>query len=398
MRLLLVSEAVTLAHSARMATLGIGLAQRGHEVVIAGADRIVRVEQDGVRWVELGCIGSARFTHALAVGSSPYSYTDIRGYVDADLKLLGAVQPALVIGDFRTSLSISARQSKLPFWTLTNAYWSPRIDATLPMPVLPISKLLPLPLARALYGAGLRPALAMQCRPWNRARRARGLPSLGANLKRLYTDADRVLFADVPELFPGQELPPDHHFLGAIAWSPRVALPPWWRDVPDAPPLIYLTLGSSGSGSVLKKMVTALQRDDISLIVATAGSAMRPPKSANVFGAPYLPGALAAERAAVVVCNGGSMGCQQALMAGKPVLGIASNMDQFLNMQAIESAGAGICIRADRVHAGAVRTAASELVSNPAYRLAAARLGASMRAMDPVAKLDGLLKTFVGEV
>ena len=34
-------------------------------------------------------------------------------------------------------------------------------------------------------------------------------------------------------------------------------------------------------------------------------------------------------------------------MLGVPVIGVASNLDQFLNMQAIERAGAGLTLRAD---------------------------------------------------
>jgi UDP:flavonoid glycosyltransferase YjiC (YdhE family) len=94
----------------------------------------------------------------------------------------------------------------------------------------------------------------------------------------------------------------------------------------------------------------------------------------NVFTANYLPGEAAAARAQLVICNGGSPTSQQALAAGVPVLGIASNLDQFLNMQAIEARGSGLCLRADRALPAAIRRAATTLLENPAFRDSAREL------------------------
>ena len=48
----------------------------------------------------------------------------------------------------------------------------------------------------------------------------------------------------------------------------------------------------------------------------------------------YLPGIDAAARFNLVICNDGNPTAQGALAAGVPVLEIACNMDQFLNMAA----------------------------------------------------------------
>jgi hypothetical protein len=68
-----------------------------------------------------------------------------------------------------------------------------------------------------------------------------------------------------------------------------------------------------------------------------------------------LPGLDAARRSRLVICNGGSPTSQQALAAGVPIIGLATNLDQFLNMAAIESAGAGVVLRADRFSANMLR-------------------------------------------
>ena len=90
-------------------------------------------------------------------------------------------------------------------------------------------------------------------------------------------------------------------------------------------------------------------------------------------------------RARLVVCNGGSLTTQQALLAGVPVLGIASNMDQFMSMAPLVAAQAGRVVRADRVGAVAVREAALALLEEPSAAAAAARLGQALQGDGPPA-------------
>ncbi len=78
--------------------------------------------------------------------------------------------------------------------------------------------------------------------------------------------------------------------------------------------------------------------------------------------ADYLPGDLAARHARLVVTNGGSSSGYQALAEGKPVLGLPSNLDQYLAMTAIEKAGAGRLVRAAEASAKEVRAALVELL------------------------------------
>ena len=74
-----------------------------------------------------------------------------------------------------------------------------------------------------------------------------------------------------------------------------------------------------------------------------------------------------------VICNGGSPTCYQAFSAGVPVIGIASNLDQYLNMRAVENANAGVLIRPQQVRsrlATDVHTAlASKMLTQSAQQL-----------------------------
>jgi UDP:flavonoid glycosyltransferase YjiC (YdhE family) len=67
------------------------------------------------------------------------------------------------------------------------------------------------------------------------------------------------------------------------------------------------------------------------------------------------------------------------------VVGIASNLDQFLNMHYVERFGAGVRLRADSVRPAAIRDAVESMLNDPAARTAAktaARLAANTRSTD----------------
>ena len=78
-------------------------------------------------------------------------------------------------------------------------------------------------------------------------------------------------------------------------------------------------------------------------MVATAGRADLEEAPSNAALAGVLSGVEMAARASLVICNGGSPTTHQALAAGVPVLGVAGNMNQQLNMETIRRAGPASC-------------------------------------------------------
>jgi UDP:flavonoid glycosyltransferase YjiC (YdhE family) len=375
-RVLFFAEAVTLAHVARPVALATTLDRARFEPILACAERYERFAAGPWQTLELDSISGKQFGTALARGSPVYDVATLRRYVRQDLELIERVKPDVIVGDFRLSLSVSARLVGIPYITVTNAYWSPHYDlgSTFPLPSLPMTRWLPLPLATALFRWAQPLAFRVHCRPLNRVRLENGLPSLGADLRRVYTDADFTAYADIPELFPIHDLPPNHGYLGPILWSPPVRKPPWWDNLPTGRPIVYVTMGSSGDAGVLATVLEGLQGLPVTVIASTAGTLIPGIVPANSHVADYLPGNEAAARAALVICNGGSLTCQQALAAGARVIGIASNMDQFLNMGGLAGAGLGLVLRADRINSDAVRAAALEALGPAAAGLSTSTL------------------------
>ena len=323
----------------------------------------------------LSSISCDEFLAKLENGSPVYGAKTLRRYVKEDLDLIREVAPDVVVGDFRLSLSVSARLAGVPYMAITDACWSPCSPASFPLAEHPMTKVLGVTLAQGVFGLVRPAAFAYHCLPLNRVRKEFGLPSLGLDLRRVYTDADHVLYADIPELAPLLNLPSTHHYLGPIRWSPSLPKPEWWDDLPRDKPALYVTFGVSGKTTLLPRVVDALAELPVSILVATAGRAKLDRLPKNAFVAEYLSGDEAAARSSLMICNGGTLTVQQALCARIPVLGIANNMNQHLNMNTIRRAGAGELMRAGRVKPAELRAVVLRILSSPAYIQAAGVLG-----------------------
>jgi len=374
-RILFMGEAVTLAHVARPVVLAQSLDPWRYAVTLACDSRYHGLFGElPFQLRSLRTIPSAQFIDALAKGRPVYDTDTLRHYVCEDLALIEAVKPDLVVGDFRISLGVSASVAGVPYFTITNAYWSPYSRLPFPLPEHPMTKVVGLTISQALLNLVRPLVFAYHALPLNRVRQEYGLPSLGYDLREIYTHANQTLYADIPCLVPTATLPPHHHWLGPILWSPAVAPPEWWPALPEDKPIIYVTLGSSGADDLLlPSILRGLADLPVTVIAATAGRAIPAELPANARVAAFLPGTEAAARSRLVVCNGGSLTTHQALAAGVPVIGVVGNMDQHLNMICLERAGVGVRLRAEQLTAERLRTTAEHLLYDEDYRKAARR-------------------------
>jgi UDP:flavonoid glycosyltransferase YjiC (YdhE family) len=397
-RILFFAEAVTLCHVSRPLVLAKGLDPDRYDLFFACAPQHHRL-LDGLRCeaLPLRSVSGGQFLAALADGKPVYDTETLRSYVREDLNLLGSVAPDLVVGDFRLSLAASAPLARVPYMTVTSAYWSPYVRQRFPVPELPLTRAVGARLAGPLFRLARPLAFAYHARPLNRVRRENGLSSLGHDLRRTYTWADHTLYADAPELVPTKDLPANHHYLGPILWSFPVHLPAWWATLPDDKPRIHVSLGSSGRGQLLPSVLEALRGLPVVATVATSGreEVRDPPPNAHV--ADYLPGIEASREADLVVCHGGSAPAYVALAVGTPVLGIPSNLDQHLTIQHIRDAGAGALIRSEEASPTRIRSTLAEMLANPAYAEGARRLAAAFGQHDAVGKFRRLVDEVLDE-
>jgi len=378
-KVLFFAEGATLAHVARPLVLAKSLDPFRFKVVFARPPAFQWMTSGlPLKVVDLACQDSSVFAQRLERGLPLYDFKTLLRYVEDDLALIDSEKPDIIVGDFRLSLSVSARLRSIPYITICDAYWSSTRRLDPPLPVLGLTQHVPLSLMEPLFRIASPIAFKFHAIAMERLRAEYRLPSFGFNLQRCYTDADLQLFANIPSLFPEIQTSATAKFIGPIAWSPNSDSNEFgFLDSCD--PVIYVTMGSSGDPRVLNIVIPALERLGGPVVVATAGRFQPDMASAQTRIFDFVPGDLVCKHARLVVCNGGSPSTNQALTYGVPVLGIAKNMDQFLNMRAIENIGAGITLRADRVTAAKFTAAATELITNKKISASARVLAESAR-------------------
>lgn len=230
-----------------------------------------------------------------------------------------------------------------------------------------MTRLLGVPMAQILFSLSRPLAFALHCRPLNSVRRKYGLKTLGHDLRAVYTDADEVLLADVPDYFPIAPEAEHHRYLGPVPWSPSNKLPAWWQELDNSRPIVYVTLGSSGRVELLPIVLEALAQFPVAVIATTAGRTALESIPENAMVDEYIPGNEAAKIASLVICNGGSLTTYQALSNGTPVLGIVGNLDQHLNMSYLTREGIGEVIRSEQAEIATISGVVRRLLDNPDY-------------------------------
>lgn len=346
--ILFFAEAVTLAHIARCIALANKLHDSGNYIITIAADNRYDDIIGSVPFqrIPLYSISSQYFAKKLAKGLPIYDEQTLIDYVNEDLRIIDEIKPDFVIGDFRLSLAISSRVKKIPYATLTNAYWSPYANISYPIPEMPLTKVFGITIAQKIFDV-VRPfVFKLHTLAFDKVCKKFRQSSLGRDLREVYTHADFTFYADIESFVPMKALPSSHIFIGPIIWSAKVALPAWWETLPSDKPIIFVTLGSSGDSSLLPMLLETLSHLSVTVLCVTANKTKLEKAYSNVFISEFLPAEQVVKKADIVICNGGSPMVYQSIAENKFVIGLPSNLDQYLMMTLTHTAGFGELIRA----------------------------------------------------
>jgi UDP:flavonoid glycosyltransferase YjiC (YdhE family) len=140
-------------------------------------------------------------------------------------------------------------------------------------------------------------------------------------------------------------------------------------------------------------LLEVLSRLDARVLLATAQHQAPAQVPDNVTLASYVAGQDAARLADLVITNGGSSTGYQALREGTPVLGIASNLDQYLAMDGIERSGAGMLVRAGLATKQELAAKITALLSDAEAREAAVRVARAFERYPATERFASVLES-----
>lgn len=381
-RILFFGSATSLSHVARPAVLCQQLDPQRYEVLLACHPRYNQLLGLPFEPLPISSLLQEQAMRTVYLGQPLFETDMLEAQVQEDLALFRTVAPDLVVGDLRLSLGISSRLAGIPYVNVIDAHWSPYANVEVEIPANPMVGLFGEDLADMLFKLTMPFGSVFHTMPFNVVRLRHGLPPVGIDVRYAFTDGDYTLYPDAPELIPTRSLPATHSYLGPILWSPKVALPDWWDALPADRPIVYLNLGSTGQHALMRDMLRELSELPITVIATTLGHASSQVRAANIFLADYLPGEAATQRSSLVICNGGTMSTQQALSAGVPVLGVASNLDQVMFMKEVARTGAAVLLHERHASGRAVKQHVATMLFQPSYGQQAQRLSAAFQRYD----------------
>lgn len=392
MRVLFLSEAVTLAHSVRSLRLMQKLSQ--DQVLFASTHfpNVVQQELGGIPFELLaGGVSPEHFQKSIYVGFPAYTEPVLESYIQEDLRVMDSFQPDVVVSDFRLSASISCRLRSVPLVTLTNVVWSPYVEQNMVAPECLAAKIFGVSISNFVmknFGSAILNKMAV---PMNRVRTKYNLPAYD-DIYSMYTDGDWVAYMDVEGLVRHKPLPTNHLFLGPVLYSSSVVRPKWFDDFLKFDKRIVVTLGSSGDVHNLKVILNAAKEAACAVAIATAGRLNVQSEQPNVFVSDYLDLQDLLPFADLFVGNGGSLTNYLALSYGVPVLALPYNLDQYFTSQAISATGAGVFLRSGLLNKNIFLTDVEKALSNKQMKINAQRMQMQMRASDVHTNFQELLR------
>ncbi|MDX9786994.1 MAG: glycosyltransferase [Desulfobacterales bacterium] len=275
---------------------------------------------------------------------------EIERMIVADLELYRQIRPDLVLTDGRFTASISTHIARLRHAAIVNVS-STEYRA---MPYIPIFEW--------LSGFGIsqdsgikryadRLNLKIEMFIFDHAMNVFHKLSKKHGLEKRVTATnclagkDITLLSDIPEYFPVRHLPGNYHFIGPITLKTALPPPNWWPPEKDGHPLIYITMGSTGISSFFMKVYEYFKQTEMKAVITTGGQVKSfAGLSGKIYIEQFIDGDLVLEKSDLVVCHGGNGTIYQALLHGKPIIGIPTIPDQKFNMRRVESLGMGISI------------------------------------------------------
>ncbi len=397
-RVLFVAEAVTLAHVGRMFALAAMVDRSRFTPLLAWHPRYNQLLGTiADEFYPLESISSEVFVERLRTAKPVYDFHTMEEYATWELEVFREACPDAVVGDFRLSLATSARIAELPYINIINAHWSPYARPRFIVPESPPVRMFGPWLAQRVFDVARPLFFLAYARDFNRLAEKFGRPSFGYDLRQIYCEGDRTLYPDIPEVTPTYDLPSTHRYLGPVPWSPELPSPGFFDSLDPARPVVYVSMGTSGDAEVMPTILEVLEELDVQVIAATGGRVDPSRRSPDVHIVDFVSGDAACARADLMIFNGGVGGTQQALAAGIPVIGVPSNLDQYLNMYFVERAGFGRLVRGDRLSAGKLTDAVERLISDQGHRERAAELGERAASYRPGEILNHELEALFAE-
>lgn len=413
-----------LSETSRMLAIHDALRAMGEPVCIAthGGPWESLLQRAGVDWTQIGprmdAARCARFIRSLpGIGSpdqSMYSHEEMLAYARAEAQFMRRRGIRLAVTGFALTTLLSTRLAGIPLAASHAGSFVPPVyeAGLLPAPShhpRRILRLLPHALQRRMVNA-MPARSSMYCAGFNRAAEelgVEGVPSFAALLL-----ADLTLVTDLPEILGVERAtlenwaprPGDRYRAGTTLRYTGPLFARFDLRVPDrverfiaaGGPFAYVALTSTPP-SLVREVVAAVRATGCRVLVAGTVHELADLENSSVMVEPLLPSHLVMPRAALAVITGGQGSVQTAMASGTPMVGIALQPEQDLNIHCAQRQGMALRLSSVAARGTALTHAARTLLDRPRYREQAHRVRALFAGVDGAANAAGAICRYLAQ-
>jgi UDP:flavonoid glycosyltransferase YjiC (YdhE family) len=208
-----------------------------------------------------------------------------------------------------------------------------------------------------------------------------------------YFEGAITLVAEPPE-FTNAELPPNYHYIGPLIATGSFSVPEVVGTIPRDRPLVFFTMGSSGTPDIVSKIVESFEGRPYYVIAPIKFILERSPKAripSNVFVTDWLSALEVNKMADIAVIHGGIGTVMTAALAGKPVVGVGMQPEQVANLACLARKGCAIRVSKSGDVGGKVQAAIGKLLNDEKAKRAARELAEATLQWDGPARAAEVL-------
>lgn len=389
-----------LSETSRMLAIARALVQRGEQVVVAthGGPYTRVLDEAGMPYTLLApAMDDRRCEEYLAgivtlgkPGARLQPADEVRAGVRSEVEFLRAHAASMVVIGFTLTAYLSARVVGIPLAASHGGSYVPPVfeQGLAPAPSQsPVPQLdwLPAPMQKLMANLG-PPRMRGPVAFLNEIAAELGVepvPSLAALML-----GDLTLVTDVPEVLGISDADmsawrPNGHGAYRAGTRLRYVGPLYARlDLPisarveaflgDARPTAYVCLSSS-TPAFIRRVVSGVRDAGLRVLVGATIHELRDLENPDVLVEGILPSHRIMPRVAVALIMGGQGSVQTAMAGGTPFVGFPLQPEQELNVALAVRQGMAIAVGPRRADEAKVARAVREIVTQPAYKAAAAR-------------------------
>lgn len=332
-----------------------------------------------------------------------FSVEEVEQQVQNEIGLFKTIGPVAAVTGFNFSLSVSCRAIGVPLVWVTQSTWfmdryyRSGLGTHADLVDLPLLRLLPesflVWLTRTAFGV-----MNFLVRPYNVVGKQYDVSPF-PNLERLW-DGDHNLLAE-PEGFSGElGLPAKYHCIGPLIGRLDEPIPHEILIMPRDKPIVYFAMGSSGQPRVIAKIIEGFNGKNYRVITPSKklldGVPCKIPDNVVLTG--WLPAHKVNPLADVSVIHGGIGTTMTACLAGKPVVGVAMQPEQEINIDCLVRKGFAMRIRKSRLAPETLCDAIDTMLADKEAQGKAAEFAATVKKWDDPAIVRAFFRGTFGEV